>query len=59
MKQRGGNCALISRETLTFNDRKLLPARNTALSVKCLGGHAVAQLVKALCYKLEGCGFDS
>jgi hypothetical protein len=22
-------------------------------------GHKVAQLVEALCYKLEGCGFDS
>jgi hypothetical protein len=30
------NCALISRETLTFDERKLLPARNTAFSVKCL-----------------------
>jgi hypothetical protein len=36
MKQRGGNCALINRETLTFDDRKLLPAGNTAYSVKCL-----------------------
>lgn len=36
MKQRGGNYALISKETFTFDGRKLLPARNTASSVKCL-----------------------
>jgi hypothetical protein len=32
---------------------------NAALLFKRLGGHAVAQLVEALRYKLEGCGFDS
>jgi hypothetical protein len=36
MKQGGGNCALIYGETLTFDDRKLLPARNSSYSVKCL-----------------------
>jgi len=36
MKQRGGNCALINRETFPFDGGKLLPARNPAYSVKCL-----------------------
>ena len=27
--------------------------------ISCVLGHEVAQLVEALCYKPEGCGFDS
>jgi len=31
----------------------------TNLPVYVVSGYAVAQLVEALCYKPEGCGFDS
>jgi hypothetical protein len=29
------------------------------VTLKCFAGYGVAKLVEALCYKSEGCGFDS
>jgi hypothetical protein len=38
---------------------KVVPVFNYLLSTTPRRRHAVAQLVEALCYKLEGSGFDS